>query len=333
MKHFLLNIFFLAFLFSSPGTEFAEQKKVNQPCIEELSSRFFNLDEKNIQIKEHSSPTDLAEAGQGDPVFLVYDKNDETKGVIKAISLETPEGAYSYKSEYESLMYLNQARFKNFHMLELRGIGEVEMNGKTYGLIAEEFAKGYSINHYLKMIGKSQNKKIRKENFDKLQKAVKKLGSALGELNHFHPYSKPSHDYVMKFDSENLPGPYGIIHGDTHPGNIFYDAQTDTISFIDFGSMNLKQKGAPVLQDAGNFLSILEIFSSYYSLSDIELNELKLSFLETYQKAIPEATKESIAFYETYFFKTFASLENSDKKQRHQASFIHDYCEKKLETI
>jgi serine/threonine protein kinase len=320
-------------LFPSSGTQFAEQKRVDQPCIEELSSRFFDLDEDNIQIKKHSSPTDLAEAGQGDPVFMVYSKKGESKGVIKSVLIETPEGAYSFKSEYESLMYLNQARFKNFHMLKLRGIGEMDVDGKTYGLIAEEFAKGYSINHYLKMIGKSQNKKTRTENFNELQKAVKKLGSALAELNCYHKYSKPSHDYVMKFDSENLPGPYGIIHGDTHPGNIFYDPKTDTISFIDFGSMNLKQKGAPVLQDAGNFLSILEIFSSYYSLTDSELNQLKSSFLETYRSEIPEATEESISFYENYFFKTFASLENSDKMQKHQASFIHDYCEKKLETI
>jgi hypothetical protein len=94
--------------------------------------------------------------------------------------------------------------------------------------------------------------------------------------------------------------------------------------------MNLHQKGAPVLQDAANFLSVLEIFSSYYHLSEEEQKDLKNTFLMSYHREIPEANQDSISFYQNYYFKLFASLDNFDEKQKDQGSFIQHYSEKKL---
>ncbi len=317
-------------MFSSSGVSFAEEKSVKEPLLEELSANFFDIDKKNIQIKQHSSPTDLAEAGQGDPVFLVYTKDNKPLGVIKTISIENPDGRFNYKSEYESLEFMNRGNFKNFHMIQFKGIAETTFHGKKTALIAEETAKGNSLNYYLKKIGKSTNRKEREKNLHMLKRGIYKLGYALGELHKYKTYKNPSHDYVMKFDLEKLPGPYGIIHGDTHPGNIFFDPNTDTLSFIDFGSMNLHQKGAPVLQDAANFLSVLEIFSSYYHLSEEEQKDLKNTFLMSYHREIPEANQDSISFYQNYYFKLFASLDNFDEKQKDQGSFIQHYSEKKL---
>ncbi len=319
MIPFHLNIYLLS-IFSSSFLQ--------DETIEEFSTKFFEVKEGEFQIKEHSSPSDLAEAGQGDPIFIVIDKNGSPIGVIKTISTEFPDGRAHFKAEYESLDFLSHLNLKNFHTIKFKGIGETTLNGEKKGIIAEEFAKGLSINQFLKKISKTSNSKKRGVLLTELNRGLKKTALALAELHQVKKFSYPAQSYLIKFDTDHPPGPSGIIHGDTHPGNIFYDPKTDRVSFIDFGSTHITREGAPILQDAGNFLLTFEIFAAYYHLSSDEISELTNNFLSTYKSKIPEATDVAINFYKNYYVKTFASTETWDKKSSDQAEFIHSYCHK-----
>lgn len=317
MNTFHLNIYLLS-IFSLGSDKEAQ--------IEEFSSKFFEMKKEDFQIKKHSSPSDLAEAGQGDPVFIVKDKKGNPIGVIKTISTEFPDGRAHFKAEYEALDFLSHLQLKNFHTVKFKGIGEITMDGEKKGIIAEEFAKGLSINQFLKKISKTGNEKKRAVLLRDLNRGMEKTALALSELHQFKKFSYPAQSYLIKFDTDHPPGPSGIIHGDTHPGNIFYDPKTDEISFIDFGSTHLAREGAPILQDAGNFLLTFEIFAAYYHLTDEEIKKLTDTFLITYKSKVSEATDESIAFYKNYYIKTYASTETWDEEASDQAEFIHSYC-------
>lgn len=297
-----------------------------EDALQEFSCRFFALEPTELHIKKHAAPEDLAESGLGDPIFIVMDKNNTPKGVIKTISLESPDGEYTFKAEYESLELLHKLPLKQFRSVALIGIGETTLHGVKTGLIAEEFAKGYSLNHYLKRIAKTTRPKERTKLITELSRGVEKVALALAELHTYKKFPEPAANYLAKYSEEKLPGPFGIIHGDTHPGNIFYDPDTDTLSFIDFSNTYPSRSGAPILQDAANFLLTLEIFSSYYHLTQEEQTCLSSTFWTTYKKNVPNVTDEALSFYKTYFIKTFANLDTWDKKQAHQAKFVHNYC-------
>ncbi len=325
MNGFHLNIYLLSFLLPWGGTAFAEWKDVREPELNELTEKFFSVEKDHFTLKEHSSPTDLAESGQGDPVFIVTDKKNSPIGVIKTISIEESDGLNSYKAEFTALDTLSHIPFKTFHITEPKGSGEIVLDGKKTGLIAEEFAPGNSLNYFLKKIANSKGKE-REELMNHLLRGVEKTALAMAELHRYKTFVTPAHNYLIKFDTDRLPGPYGIIHGDTHPGNIFYDPKTDTLSFIDFGSTHLERKGAPILQDVGNFLLTLEIFSAYYKLSPYEAADLENIFITTYRSQIPYATDKAIEFYKRYYIKTFLNSPNSDAAQSSQAKFIQSYC-------
>ena len=325
MKGFHLHIYLLSFLLPGAGIPFAEWKDVKEPDLSELTEKFFSVEKDEFSLKEHSSPADLAESGQGDPVFIVTDKKNNPIGVIKTISIEETDGKNSYKAEFAALDTLSHVPFKTFHIIQPKGSAETILNGKKTGLIAEELAAGNSLNHLLKKIANARGIE-RKSLFNELNRGVEKAALAMAELHQYKTFAYPAHNYVIKFDTDHPPGPYGIIHGDTHPGNIFYDANSDTLSFIDFGSTHLERKGAPILQDVGNFLLTLEIFSAYYKLSPTEAATLENNFMEIYRSKIPHATDKAIEFYKRYYIKTFLNSQIFDAAQSSQAKFIQSYC-------
>ena len=315
MAPFLLHIYLLS-IFQING---------NQE-LEKISARFFSLPEEEITLKEHSAPTDLAESGLGDPIFVVYDKEKKPIGVVKTISTESFEGKRLFKAEFQALDTLSHLPLKTFHVITPKGMAETTLNGKSTGLIAQEYASGKSINNYFKSIDRARSQKDRDRLLNELERAVEKTAIALAELHLYKTFSYPAQNYLIKFDSDNLPGPYGLIHGDTHPGNIYYDQETDTLSLIDFGSAHLERKGAPVLQDAANFLLTLEIFAAYYHLTPEEITSLKNRFTTTYSLKVPGATDEALQFYKSYYVKAFANPESWGEDSSHQARFIHSYC-------
>ncbi len=319
MAPFLLHIYLLSIFFS--GFQVTEDKDLKL-----FAARFFSKDPSEINLKKHSSPGDLAESGLGDPIFMVFDKNDSPLGVIKTISIDGPSGKKLFQAEFQALDTLSHLPLKTFHVITPKGMGEITLDGKKSGLIAEEYAKGKSINGYLKAMDQSRGDAERAKLFSELRRAVEKTAIALAELHLYKSFPYPAQNYLLKFDSDDLPGPFGLIHGDTHPGNIFYDAKTDTLSLIDFGSAHVERNGAPVLQDAGNFLLTLEIFASYYHLSAEEIDILKNTFTTIYTLKVPGATDGALEFYKNYYVKSFASPSSWDKGQSNQAQFIHSYC-------
>jgi serine/threonine protein kinase len=319
MNLFHLNIYLLSLLAPAPET-------LTQEEIKEFSNTFFSKNEEELTLKEHSAPKDLAEAGLGDPIFMVLDKNKQAIGVIKTISIEDPDGRASFRAEYEALDQINHLPLKHFHAIHLRGTSETI----SQGIIAQDFAKGSSLNSYLKKISKTSNSKERTLLLNQLKRAVSLTATSLAELHNYQSFPYPEQKYLMKYDTDHPPGPFGMIHGDTHPGNIFYDEKTDSLTFIDFGSANLSEYGAPVLQDAANFLLTLEIFASYYKLNQAEITLLTETFTTNYQAQIPSATPEALTFYKNYFLKTFADPDNWDPKFSDQSQFIQTYCHNSL---
>ncbi len=312
---FHLNIYLLSLL--APLSE-----KPTPQEIKEISTSFFSLTKSELRLKEHSAPKDLAEAGLGDPIFMVLNGENQPIGVIKTVSIDDPDARASFEAEYKTLDLINHLPLKNFHAIQLRGTSET----KSLGIVAEDVAKGSSLNTYLKMISNSSSIEKRSQLLHELKMAITHTANALAELHNYQSFPYPEQKYLMKYDTDQPPGPFGIIHGDTHPGNIFYDAKSDFLTFIDFGSANLSGEGAPVLQDAANFLLTFEIFASYYRLTPEEITLLTNSFIATYQAQIPSATLESLTFYKNYYIKTFANPENWDPKFSDQSHFIQTYC-------
>ena len=92
------------------------------------------------------------------------------------------------------------------------------------------------------------------------------------------------------------PGPNSLVHGDFHPGNMFYDKDVG-ITLIDSGRMHesMDSHGLPIgkpARDVEAFYYRLQIDGQKYGLEDPEIAELQKTFKETYDERglhIPDA--------------------------------------------
>ncbi|MCE5318369.1 MAG: phosphotransferase [Parachlamydia sp.] len=113
------------------------------------------------------------------------------------------------------------------------------------------------------------------------------------------------------------PGKGSILHGDAHPGNFFYDAETNKLTMIDLPSSSPTYDGTNGLMssawDSQNF--VFKIANNRMNgMTSKEVSELERTFKDTYREALrgsilttPEAEKlaaldkviNSLAYYTT----------------------------------
>ncbi len=307
--------------------EVAVTKISSNDDLAHLSESFFEKPFSELVLKNHYSPADMAESGLYDgAVFYVYDNEGNKIGVIKTIPSSDQEDQELFRSEVESLQKFQKMSFRHFHSIKILGDATGDIDGEENLILAETVAKGVTINQLIKDFSKMSSPSGKKEAFLALQVAVKETGAALGELHAKSPKMKANPEYLKKYNN-HLPGPYGIIHGDAHPGNIFYDKKTNQITFIDFQMTPPISKGGPAGVDIAQFLVSLELMTKYRDFSDQQVEELREAFLQAYRENGPKISDQEIVFYEKKVFKRYARMSGDSLKGRdgHQARFIKDY--------
>lgn len=309
-----------------------------------VAGEVLQVPKKGLIIKQHSFDEDIAESGSSSEIFYVYDASEKPLAVMKKESIN-PQYHSEHEYEYLALEALRVMDFTYFHPVRLYGVFEGPEAGEqltTSGYIVESVAKGKSLNGYVKEVGSEKNTDRRRAHFETLKEGIRRAALGLGELHNKREFSQPTKYFSKRFHemeetggrkiADRLPGPFGLIHGDLHLGNVFYDAESKYATFIDFSSSYHARNGGPIAQDIANFTLALEMLGSYNGLTDEEIGELNGAFFHAYGETGPYVTQDAIEVYRKYFLLVYTQdISDWDEKQKDQAQFIYNYCKIELE--
>ena len=298
-----------------------------------FSENFFDRPFSQLILKNHLSPADMAETGliEGG-IYFVYDKTGNTLGVLKAMPTAYDDDVALFEDEYSAIDGLSHLSFKNFHTVNLFGRAQGEINGEDMLVLAESVAPGQTINQLIKDYSKMSSSPGKEQAINDIEAGVDATAVALAELHLKSPKSQANSYYLKKYNG-HLPGPYGIIHGDTHPGNIFYDKKNAQSTFIDFQLAPDLQVGGPVGYDIANFLVTTELMGKYKKIPDSDMERLCTSFVSTYRANGVTISDSDITYYKTKIYERYANIPDDwlEGPDAHQAAFISEYSKKKLE--
>jgi hypothetical protein len=179
---------------------------------------------------------------------------------------------------------------------------------------------------------------IEKErNYATLKKAVKQTAKSFAELHKLKQKSSYASHYDKEYaqiHSGKFKGPYGMIHGDAHLGNIFFDPKSCKTTFIDLSFMPDSLEGAPVGLDTGKFLFTLEALCLFFGLDNNQTQELVNSYKSTYLANNKQMTEELLDDYTMLAYKDYAYPEEnlfaSDKQD--QGAFLYKFAKNKITT-
>ncbi|MDX8430401.1 MAG: AarF/UbiB family protein [Candidatus Algichlamydia australiensis] len=125
-----------------------------------------------------------------------------------------------------------------------------------------------------------------------------------------------------------------VIHGDPHPGNLFYDDQNDQLIMIDLVSMApslQRDRGGPLARDAIYARNYIKLEAEYCGLTKAQIAELMEIFDTNYTVEIPTSTRE---FYDFFFYAdmvhSFHTFESDEKALNEQAQFFYKTSLKSL---
>lgn len=323
MKKLIIFLFTIHFLLFSSNNCFIEEpetrylsfshKELEKEISLQLSSFF--PEEKHLSLKRQFSPSDIAESGNDTTTIgFIYKENSDPVGIVKIIELDHATKK-TFSHEVEALAFFNTLPLSHFHPVFFFGSKEISIKGSSYGLIVESIAPGKSLNQSLK-----------ERDIEEIKIALKEIGISLKELHSLKSFDQPDPSYLTRYGNEVAKrGPFTLIHGDAHPGNIFYDKKTNKVTFIDFASADAARQGAPCHLEIANFLLTLEILSEYYDLPFVELKE---TFLSSYSLPIDE---ESLSYYTKQLLLDYKKSDLTDKTP--QTFFLYTFVLKKLNTL
>ncbi len=334
IKTIVLNLFLFMHIFSVPISmgmkkyslfslippakgihtiEVAEEEK--RTALLSFAAGILKKNPEDLLVWKREYFGDLAESGSEDEIYYITNLEKERLLVLKA-----KEGA-SPSKELIAMRYLEKIPFKHFHTPKLRGTTVLTFGTEQYEIIAMDLAKGMTLNGYLQKIstttaGSEQRADLLRE----LQDAVEKTAIGLAELHNqelkatlnityeeqkkrivqrFEKYSNDalSEPVLHYLSSMEDTSPRGLIHGDLNPGNIFYDPETKTVTFIDLDTCFASIEGGPIAYDLAQFSLLFEALSNFYEFDEEEQKILTRSFFNTYGKHGPVVSSESKAFY------------------------------------
>lgn len=351
---FYITVFLTAIQsYFSPITEevvMARQVEIKDETLKNevfaVAGQVLHTSKDSLIIKQHNFDEDIAESGSESEIFYVYDEQENPLAVMKKESIN-PQYFSEHEYEYLTIDSLSHMGFKHFHSVKLYGVFEGPEAGEqltTSGYIVESMAKGKTLNGYVKEVGRETDLQKREALFQKLKIGIQKTALGLGELHNKKSFSKSSKYFVERFhDMEEtgdrkiaatLPGPFGLIHGDLHLGNIFYDEEKEEATFIDLASAYHALSGGPVAQDIANFTLAVELLGSYHGLTEQEIHDLNEAFYASYQETGPYVTQSAIDVYRQYFLLVYTQdISDWDEKQKGQAQYIFNYCKNELDSI
>ncbi len=313
--------------------ETTQIKKTDDIAI--FSENFFGKPFKELKFKNHSSTADMAESGLiENGIYFVYDKKGNTLGILKTLPSEDLHDEILFEDEFSALNDLRKLSFTHFHLVEVYGRAQGHLNGEETLFLAEAPADGKTLNQLIKNYGKMTSTNGRETALSDLKMAMDETAIAMAELHQKSPKTRANPEYIRMF-SKKPPGPYGIIHGDTHPGNIFYDQSSNKVTFIDFQMTPDLKVGGPIGYDVANFITSVEFLGQYNHIPKEEIERLTASFLTNYRDHGPRLLDQDLAFYQHDIYKRYSRLPKDaiTGPDSHQARFINEYCKEQLELV
>ena len=132
------------------------------------------------------------------------------------------------------------------------------------------------------------------------------------------------HDKLLnRFMASNAA--IGQVHGDMHPGNAFYDPKTNTVSMIDFSSVNQpaqNNEGEFIARDAMKYLFTLQISAFQYGYSQEEIDTIEQAFFNGYGR---DKLKQS----EMEYFKFYYAIDMIDAYGKEEKK-LYAFCKNSL---
>ena len=140
---------------------------------------------------------------------------------------------------------------------------------------------------------------IENADMELLNKAVRKTALGFSEL-----HTKTNAYKTKVAYSYHVPGieqQPAVIHGDPHPGNLFYDETTDKLIFIDLIDMApslQRHRGGPLARDAIYARNYIKLKAEFSGRSEKEIATLMQTFDANYTFPI---SKEARRYYSHLF--------------------------------
>jgi hypothetical protein len=274
--------------------------------LERINNRFFNSE--YLVFKKLIANEDLSESGKGSTIYFVYTSGGKPLAIIKKLPIYDEYDRKEFRDELSSLHETYFYNAKYFSVPKLIGTAEFNSEDESNAYLIETVAQGKSINTLIKDTGKA-NASRRVIAYRTLKASVEGAAKSFAEFHNLKKttsYSPYYDQYYEDYGVDTFEGPYGMIHGDAHLGNIFYDSKSNTTTFIDLSFMPRSLAGAPVGLDSGKFLFFLEGLSTFYGLTDEETKGLTDLYTQTYLRHNPKMTKELMNDYTILACKDFA---------------------------
>jgi hypothetical protein len=300
--------------------------------LKRINSRFFNREP--VTFKQLMPGEDLAEAGKGSTIYFAYANDGAPIAIIKKLPMEDSYDRAEMKDEVSSLHEQFFRNKKNFKVPRLIGTVEFTSETERSAYIIETVAQGKSINALIKEAASTTGDKHFRA-MRTLREAVENTAKSFAEFHNIKHYKTYSHKYDETYapvKNGDFKGPYGIIHGDAHLGNIFYNPKTHKTTFIDLSFMPRSLAGAPVGLDSGKFIFTLEGLCAFYGFNNQDTQELVNVYTSTYLAANPKMDKGMIDEYTMIAYKDFAyPSEEFLSDSTDQGSFLYRHAMKKVE--
>ncbi len=149
---------------------------------------------------------------------------------------------------------------------------------------------------------------IENADMELLNRAVRKTALGFSEL-----HTKTNAYKTKVAHSYNVPGikqQPAVIHGDPHPGNLFYDEATDKLIFIDLIDMTpslQRHIGGPLARDAVYARNYIKLQAEYSGRKKADVEKIMEIFDNHYTFPIHENARE---YYNFLFYAELKHLRN-----------------------
>ncbi len=277
-----------------------------------------------------------------DIVFLVQDKEGHVRYIVKAFE-NCCLLSGRFLPEISAMDLIQQMPLKGVVAIEPLAVAICHEKNTEWGLLLESVAPGKRLDQYVLALGEVKTKTTgRKQRLEVAKTAFQRMGESLAQLHTIKSAKKmPLHASIQaKYDDKlnkvlkepfivkelskhftlqqflnhvnevkkaamQVPLFYTHAHGDTNLGNVFYDDETDSISFIDlFGlhqSVNIKNQpiSDPIIDLVRTEDGFRKKAASLLTADEIKI--LLSSFYTAYKASggtIPD--ERHLRFYKTY---------------------------------
>jgi hypothetical protein len=276
-------------------------------------------------------------------VFFIKDAQKSLRYIVKAFPDSRTLQSH-FLPEVSAIDMVRTLELKKVVPIEQHGMAICFVGKDEWGLLLETAAQGVRLDQYLRDInGENKESAKREERLEIALKAFKRVGTCLACLhathasepstvpmnllikcedklalilkNHFVVDKLSKHvdmDEFVKYVNEIKGKAQSVklycnyIHGDTHMGNIFYDASADCCSFIDLGGLHrsIDVRGEPIshaTMDLTQFEDSLGFYSGH--LTEKEMLAVREAFYLGYQEVGGQFPDARLADFYTLYFK------------------------------